>query len=50
MRFRVLIADCDLKGNPIGADCPFCGNFIGKNKMNDHHFKCGRKHLGTHKR
>jgi len=49
MRFRVFIADCDIYGVPIGADCDNCGHFIGHNNLKKHQLQCGHKHLGTHK-
>jgi len=48
MRFRLLIDDCDSRGFPIGAKCPNCGYFVGRNKLKTHQLKCGKKHIGVH--
>ena len=48
MRFNLLIADCNSAGVPLGAECPSCRKFIGRNKLKTHQLKCGRKHWGVH--
>ena len=50
LKFNLLIQDCNEQGIPIGAVCPNCRKFIGRNKLKTHQFKCGRKHWGVHNR
>jgi len=48
MSYRLLIADCDIKGRPLGGKCHFCHQFIGKANLHRHAQKCGKKHIGVH--